>query len=124
MQKSAGVVGGFAVGLLATPIPAYVGAWSLNCCCSGCANPIPALLMFPAPAALILIFRGAAGPLSLLAYYVAAALALIQLPVYGAALVSSHVWAMPDRRIALAIAGHLVIIALVLAAVAINGDIF
>src|SRR3569832_201140 len=95
-------VSGGLVGLLASVFPLWIGAFSVSCICGTCANPIPALLMFPIASLLMLALRQFTDPPALVAA-LAIALAVLQLPAYGVFLVSESLRKWPHRGIAVAV---------------------
>jgi hypothetical protein len=111
-RNSALILGGGVVGLLASVVPLGIGALSLSCICGTCANPTPALLIFPVPAVLMLsvrLFTDPPGTVGLLAV----GLAVLQLPAYGAYLVASSLRRWPHRGLASAVAIHSAVIAVI-----------
>jgi hypothetical protein len=111
-RNSALILGGGVVGLLVSVFPLGIGALSVSCICGKCANPTPALLMYPVPAVLMLSLRQLTDPPALVGL-LAVGLAVLQLPVYGAYLVASSLRRWPHRGLASAVAIHPAVIAVV-----------
>lgn len=109
------IIAGALIGLMASPIPLYLGSLSLLCACGQCADPLPAYLVFPIPFAAyhgLSLLPGA----SSVAPFMLLALALAQYPAYASALVAGRLGLMPSRSLLVLIGVHLAFSLLVLGA--------